>query len=307
MAKVLVADDSIAVRKVAERHLTEAGLEVTLAANGEEAVALLANDRPDVIICDVIMPDKSGYDVCSFTRAQASLSGTPFLLISGIVNDDVTRQAQSCGADGVLKKPFQGVSLRDQVFELLAKGQGAPPAPTPSAPEPPSAAEKVAVSQPVQDQSLELQKAASEIQELQAALAKEQQEIAQLRQQVAEASTLQDRIQELELALTAERDAAAQLVEKLSDAEREAERAKELEGSLTVERNQAAEATENLAQAEQAAERVGELEDLLAKECEQTAQLSQQLADTESALAQAKAKHDELSQKLSKITELCGS
>ena len=106
MPKILVADDSIAVRKVAERLLTEAGLRVALAANGEEALAYLSKERPDVIVSDVIMPDKSGYEVCAFVRGNASLANTPVLLISGIVNDEVTKQAESCHADGVLKKPF---------------------------------------------------------------------------------------------------------------------------------------------------------------------------------------------------------
>jgi CheY-like chemotaxis protein len=121
MPKILVADDSITVRKVAERLLTEAGLEVALAASGEEALAWLANERPDFIVTDVIMPDKSGYDVCNYVRSHADLSETPVLLISGIVNEDVTRKAESCRADGVLKKPFQGASLQDRVLELLAK------------------------------------------------------------------------------------------------------------------------------------------------------------------------------------------
>src|SRR4249920_388927 len=124
MPKVLVADDSIAVRKVAERLLTEAGFGVTLAANGEEALAYLAKETPDLIVSDVIMPDKSGYEVCAFVRAQSGLANTPVLLISGIVNDEVTKQAESCHADGVLKKPFQGTSLKDRVIELLAKRQG---------------------------------------------------------------------------------------------------------------------------------------------------------------------------------------
>ena len=121
MPKILVADDSITVRKVAERLLTEAGLEVALAASGEEALAWLANERPDFIVTDVIMPDKSGYDVCNYVRSHADLSETPVLLISGIVNEDVTRKAESCRADGVLKKPFQGASLQERVLELLAK------------------------------------------------------------------------------------------------------------------------------------------------------------------------------------------
>ena len=125
MPKVLIADDSIAVRKVAERLLTEAGFGVTLVANGEEALAYLAKETPDLVVSDVIMPDKSGYEVCAFVRAQRALANTPVLLISGIVNDEVTKQAESCHADGVLKKPFQGTSLKDRVLELLAKRQSA--------------------------------------------------------------------------------------------------------------------------------------------------------------------------------------
>src|SRR5919106_5801005 len=130
MPKILVADDSIAVRKVAERLLTEAGLGVTLAANGEEALALLAREVPDLIVSDVIMPDKSGYEVCAFVRGQAALANTPVLLISGIVNDEVTKQAESCHADGVLKKPFQGTSLKDCVQDLLTKRRDVKPVPT---------------------------------------------------------------------------------------------------------------------------------------------------------------------------------
>jgi len=121
MPKVLVADDSITVRKVAERLLTEAGMEVALAASGEEAMAYLSTEHPDFVISDVIMPDKSGYDVCRFVRSQSLLANTPVLLISGIVNEEVNRQAESCRANGVLKKPFQGASLQDRVREILSK------------------------------------------------------------------------------------------------------------------------------------------------------------------------------------------
>jgi CheY-like chemotaxis protein len=139
MPKVLIADDSMAVRKVAERLLTQAGLEVALAASGEEALAWLAKEQPDLIISDVIMPGRSGYDVCTFVRSQANLAGTPVLLISGIVNEEVFKQVEVCRADGVLKKPFQGSSLQDKVMALLAQKQpGAPaaPAPAPAAPAP---------------------------------------------------------------------------------------------------------------------------------------------------------------------------
>ena len=143
MARVLIADDSMAVRKVAERLLVQAGLEVALASSGEEALAWLAKERADVIISDVIMPGRSGYDVCTFVRSQAGLADTPVLLISGIVNDEVSKQVELCRANGVLKKPFQGSSLQDKVKELLAQRQSAapvaappPPAPAPEVPPP---------------------------------------------------------------------------------------------------------------------------------------------------------------------------
>ena len=79
------------------------------------------------------MPDKSGYEVCAFVRANAMLATTPVLLISGIVNDEVTKQAESCQANGVLKKPFQGTSLKDRVLELLAKRQEPAPPVRPAA------------------------------------------------------------------------------------------------------------------------------------------------------------------------------
>ena len=138
MPRVLVADDSIAVRKVAERLLKEAGLNVTLAANAEEAITLLEHDPPDIVVSDVIMPDKSGYEVCGYVRSHSKFAAIPVLLISGIVNDDVTKQAESCRADGVLKKPFQGTSLQDRVSALLHKRQPAEP-PSAPAPTPPAA------------------------------------------------------------------------------------------------------------------------------------------------------------------------
>ena len=132
MPTVLIADDSLSVRKVAERLLIAAGFDVALAANGEEALERFSASQPDVLIADVIMPDKSGFEVCAYVRSHATLSGTPVLLISGVVDEEITRQAAACRADGVIKKPFHGTSLPDRVLALLASKR-APltlPAPT---------------------------------------------------------------------------------------------------------------------------------------------------------------------------------
>jgi CheY-like chemotaxis protein/uncharacterized coiled-coil protein SlyX len=120
MPTILVVDDSLSVRKVAERQLTEAGLEVALVSNGEEALKWLNNRRPDLVIADVIMPDKSGFEVCAFIKSNAALADTPVILVSGFVDEEVTRQAEACRADRILKKPFHGAVLRERVLELLS-------------------------------------------------------------------------------------------------------------------------------------------------------------------------------------------
>ncbi|MGH7204917.1 MAG: response regulator [Nitrospiraceae bacterium] len=227
MPKILVADDSIAVRKVAERLLTEAGLDVALAASGDEAIALLANVRPDLIVSDVIMPDKSGYEVCSFVRGQESLSSTPVLLISGIVNEEVTRQAESCRADGVLKKPFQGSSLKDMVFQLLAKREqraaAQPAAVSPSSPAAP-VPESAKAFRITEEQLQTFRQAVTRMKELEELLAAERQKFAQLTQRCTELERSAARVKEAETALTCEREASTQLVERLTEMEKAAAR-----------------------------------------------------------------------------------
>jgi CheY-like chemotaxis protein len=294
MPKILVADDSIAVRKVAERLLTEAGLGVTLAANGEEALAVLSKDRPDVIVSDVIMPDKSGYEICTFVRGHAMLAATPVLLISGIVNDEVTKQAEACRADGILKKPFQGTALKDRVLELLAKRQAQAPAPgagfkltqpveaAPVADKGPQIADsgqgadrQTAVKLKEVEEHLRAERARSE------QLAKRQADLEEAAGRVkdleealkAEQIAASNRITELEAALQAERAAAAQLVQQVTDLERAAARVTELqqkiktaETALASERARADALSEKAAAAEVAEQRKGELEVLLAAE-----------------------------------------
>ncbi|HET8580557.1 MAG TPA: response regulator [Nitrospiraceae bacterium] len=227
MPKILVADDSIAVRKVAERLLTEAGLDVALAASADEAIALLANERPDLIVSDVIMPDKSGYEVCSFVRAQESLSSTPVLLISGIVNEEVTRQAESCRADGVLKKPFQGSSLKDMVLQLLAKReQRAATQPVAASTGSPAAgvSEGHKVFRITEEQLQAFRQAVSRMKEFEELLTAEREKSAKLAQRCTELERIATRVKEAEVALTCEREASAQLVERLTEMEKAAAR-----------------------------------------------------------------------------------
>ena len=252
MPKVLVADDSITVRKVAERLLTEAGMEVALAASGEEAMAYLSTEHPDFIISDVIMPDKSGYDVCRFVRAQETLADTPVLLISGIVNDEVNRQAESCRANGVLKKPFQGASLQDRVRDILSKQseKDAPAIAVPSNGEisavdresTPSDDPTMAMSGPkayriTEEQLQSFRQSAARIKELEDLVNEEKAKSARLSEQVEQSTQGQGRIGEMEASLAEYQrkieDLSAQ-AERLSGVER---RNRELESLVAELRN----------------------------------------------------------------------
>jgi CheY-like chemotaxis protein/predicted regulator of Ras-like GTPase activity (Roadblock/LC7/MglB family) len=136
MAKVLVVDDSLSVRKVVERALLAKQLEVVSAASGTEAIAQIERERPDIVVCDVVMPDRDGYEICRFVKGHPQLGRTPVLLISGIVNDGVLAQAAEARSDDVLRKPFEAAELVRKVSELLAAGGGPRRAPAPRIEEP---------------------------------------------------------------------------------------------------------------------------------------------------------------------------
>lgn len=281
MPKILVADDSIAVRKVAERLLTEAGLGVTLAANGEEALACLAKERPDVIVSDVIMPDKSGYEVCAFVRGQASLAATPVLLISGIVNDEVTKQAESCRANGVLKKPFQGTSLKDRVLELLTKRQESVANPV-SKPDTAQAVESLHDDARFAREQQELARLAStKLKEVEEHLRVERARTEELAKRVASAAEQITRVKEIERQLTAERQRVAELEAKIVKLEQQLTKLPDLESALQSERDTVDRLKREVQSRQDASGRLAELESALTTEREAAEQLVQQLSDLE--------------------------
>jgi len=135
MPKVLVVDDSLSVRKVVQRALESRRIEVLSAASGSEALEQIGRDAPDLIVCDVIMPDMDGYQICDFVKKHETLGHTPVLLISGIVNGTVLERAAKVRSDDVMRKPFAAEELLQRIESLLA-AQGRPPAVAAPAPAP---------------------------------------------------------------------------------------------------------------------------------------------------------------------------
>lgn len=120
MPKVLVVDDSLSVRKVVQRTLEARRLQVICAASASEAVEQIEREEPDLVVCDVIMPDKDGYQVCEFVKTHPRLARTPVLLISGIVDTMVLNRAAKVQSNDVMRKPFSAEELMRKVDDLLA-------------------------------------------------------------------------------------------------------------------------------------------------------------------------------------------
>jgi CheY-like chemotaxis protein/predicted regulator of Ras-like GTPase activity (Roadblock/LC7/MglB family) len=119
MSKVLVVDDSLSVRKVVERALAGRQIDVVCAASGSEALERIERDAPDVVVCDVVMPDRDGYEICEFVKSHPRLAHTPVLLMSGIVNDEVRERAARAQSAGILAKPFAADDLVRHLDGLL--------------------------------------------------------------------------------------------------------------------------------------------------------------------------------------------
>ncbi len=106
MAKILVADDNSNIQKMVGLALKDQGIEVVAVGNGEAAVRKIADIKPDLVLADVFMPVRNGYEVCKYVKDDSALSHIPVILLVGAFDPLDEQEAQRVGADGVLKKPF---------------------------------------------------------------------------------------------------------------------------------------------------------------------------------------------------------
>ncbi len=119
--KILIVDDSVSVRKALERLLSPRQYMVLSASSAEHAMELIANDVPNLIIADVVMPNMNGFELTARLKSLDRFRHVPILLISGIVDSAVTAQAKEAGAEGVVSKPFTPEDLFPRIDAALAK------------------------------------------------------------------------------------------------------------------------------------------------------------------------------------------
>jgi DNA-binding response OmpR family regulator len=119
---VLVADDDADVRELVEFRLARAGYEVITAADGEQAVEVAIERRPDLCVIDVMMPKLDGYEVTERLRKREELAGVPVLLLTASVQEAAVERGFAVGADDYIKKPFSPRELLERVAAALNAG-----------------------------------------------------------------------------------------------------------------------------------------------------------------------------------------
>ncbi len=106
MPKILVADDNTNIQKMVSLALEERGINVVSVGNGEAAVRRMPDLEPDLVLADIFMPVRNGYEVCEFVKKDERFAHVPVILLVGAFDPLDEKEARRVGADGVLKKPF---------------------------------------------------------------------------------------------------------------------------------------------------------------------------------------------------------
>ncbi|MCE5308917.1 MAG: response regulator [Acidobacteriales bacterium] len=119
MSRILLADDSPHAQRMGERILREEGFEVVTVTDGETAMVRLADVDPNLILADVYLPGKSGYDICRAVKSDPRYRFTRVVLTAGALEPIDEEEARRAQADGILKKPFEASAVIETIRTLL--------------------------------------------------------------------------------------------------------------------------------------------------------------------------------------------
>ena len=141
MTRILLADDSPHAQRMGEHILREEGFEVVSVTDGETALVRLPDVDPDIVLADVFLPGRSGFELCRFVKNSPQHRHAKVLLTAGLLEPFDEAEARDAGSDGILRKPFEASAvmelLRPLAESATAARAGAPdPAPAIKAPQP---------------------------------------------------------------------------------------------------------------------------------------------------------------------------
>ena len=118
-SKILIADDEPNIVISLEFLMKREGHQVLVARDGEQALAMIRTERPDLVLLDVMMPRLSGFEVCQAVRADPALAGTKILMLTAKGRDTDVAQGRGVGADDYMTKPFSTKELAARVRGML--------------------------------------------------------------------------------------------------------------------------------------------------------------------------------------------
>jgi DNA-binding response OmpR family regulator len=118
--RVLIADDEPNIVASLEFLMEQAGFEVRVAANGEQALELAASFRPDLVLLDIMLPKKSGYEVCQRLKSDPATRDIKVVMVTAKGREVEVAKGVELGADAYVVKPFSTRELVAKVREMLA-------------------------------------------------------------------------------------------------------------------------------------------------------------------------------------------
>lgn len=122
LKKVMVVDDEADIRRLVELTLQDNRYEVLVAKDGEEALAMVQKEQPQLIFLDVMMPKKDGYEVCQQLKTDPATAWIKIVMLTAKAQEFDRRRAMEVGADDYFTKPFSPIVLLDKVEEVLGDG-----------------------------------------------------------------------------------------------------------------------------------------------------------------------------------------
>ena len=154
---LLLADDSVTIQRVIELTFADEDINVTAVGDGQLAIERLDTDPPDIILADVDMPKRDGYEVAAYVKSRPKLAHIPVVLLTGAFEPIDQARAIASGSSDVLAKPFEPQMVINRVKELLGRKrqdeeatmQSEPPPPSVSSPQPAGRPQGAEASEPV--------------------------------------------------------------------------------------------------------------------------------------------------------------
>ena len=118
--KLLLADDSVTIQRVIELTFADEDVRVIAVGDGKQAIERIQSERPDIVLADIGMPERDGYEVAAFVKGHPEFAHVPVLLLTGAFEPVDEARARAAGCDGVLVKPFEPQMVINRVKDLLA-------------------------------------------------------------------------------------------------------------------------------------------------------------------------------------------